>query len=123
MVFTAMLRMRTQEGILTRSIQTAILAAWCTLAFNGIAQTWAHYGGDAGGTRYSSLKQINRENVGQLKVAWTYNTGALKPESPLNRKSAFEATPIMVDGALYLSTPFDQVIALDPATGTERWKF
>ncbi len=62
-------------------------------------------------------------NVAKLHVAWTYHTGALKPQTELNEKAAFEATPILVDGTLYLSTPFNQVIALDPATGAERWIF
>ena len=84
---------------------------------------WSAYGHDPGGTRYSPLKQITRENVARLKVAWTYHTGALQPETLSNEKAAFEATPILVDGTLYLSTPFNQVIALDPATGAEKWKF
>jgi len=84
---------------------------------------WSAYGHDPGGTRYSQLKQVTRANVGKLKVAWTYHTGALQPETRLNEKAAFEATPILVDGALYLSTPYNQVIALDPATGAEKWKF
>jgi len=61
-----------------------------------------------------AAEQITRENIGELKVAWTYHTGALQPESDLNRKAAFEATAILVDGMLLLSTPFDQVIALIP---------
>lgn len=61
--------------------------------------------------------------MSQLKVAWTYHTGALQPETALNQKAAFEATPILVDGTLYLSTPFNQVIALDPGSGAEKWKF
>src|SRR5579871_715111 len=84
---------------------------------------WPAYGRDAGGTRYSPLKQITRENVGQLKTAWVYHTGALQPETARNEKAAFEATPILVDGTLYLSTPFNQVIALDPGTGAEKWKY
>lgn len=84
---------------------------------------WPTYGRDAGGTRYSPLKQVTRENVGKLKAVWTYHTGALQPKTELNEKAAFEATPILVEGVLYLSTPFNQVIALDPATGAERWKF
>jgi glucose dehydrogenase len=76
---------------------------------------WASYGHDAGGTRYSAAMQINRDNVGQLKVAWTYRTGALDGiDDDLKRNAAFEATPILVDGRLYLSTPFDHVIALEP---------
>lgn len=84
---------------------------------------WTAYGRDAGGTRYSPLAQITRQNVTQLKPAWEYHTGALSPKSDLNSKAAFEATPILVDGTLYLSTPFNQVIALDPVTGKERWKY
>jgi quinoprotein glucose dehydrogenase len=84
---------------------------------------WPAYGGNAGGTRYSPLKQITRENIAGLKVAWTYHTGALEPQTSLNEKAAFEATPILIDGTLFLSTPYNQVIALDPQTGAEKWKF
>ena len=84
---------------------------------------WSFYGGDAGGTRYSGLKQITRQNVRDLRPVWTYRTGALQPQTPLNDKAAFEATPILVDGALYLSTPFNQVIALDPGSGAEKWTY
>jgi quinoprotein glucose dehydrogenase len=84
---------------------------------------WSAYGRDAGGTRFSPAAQITRQNVMQLKQTWEYHTGALKPETHLKSSAAFEATPILVDGTLYLSTPFDQVIALDPATGKERWVF
>jgi quinoprotein glucose dehydrogenase len=84
---------------------------------------WSAYGRDAGGTRYSPLAQVTKQNVTQLKPAWEYHTGSLDLKSDLNSKAAFEATPIMIDGTLYLSTPFNQVIALDPATGKQRWKF
>src|SRR5271170_3352068 len=84
---------------------------------------WANYGRDPGGSRYSPLKEITRQNVTGLKAIWEYHTGALIPDTHLKDKAAFEATPIVVDGTMYLSTPFDQVIALDPATGKERWKF
>ena len=84
--------------------------------------TWPSYGNDPGGGRYSPLAQINRSNVAQLQVAWTHRTGALQPETPLNKKAAFEATPILVEGKLFLSTPFNQVIALDPRTGAKLWE-
>jgi len=93
------------------------------LAFSASDNDWPAYGHDAGGTRYSPLAQITRDNVARLKPAWEYHTGALKPDTGLNRKAAFEATPILVEGTLYLSTPFDQVIALDPSSGKERWVF
>lgn len=84
---------------------------------------WPAYGRDGGGTRYSPLDGINRRNVSQLKVAWTYRTGEAEAKVRLREKSAFEATPLLVDGTLYLSTPFNRVIALDPVTGAERWKY
>jgi quinoprotein glucose dehydrogenase len=83
---------------------------------------WPAYGRDAGGSRFSPAAQITRSNVNQLHVAWTYHTGAI-PQTSAGRKSAFEATPILVDGVLYLSTPFNRVVALDPQTGAERWTY
>ena len=94
----------------------------CAAAANA-GDTWTAYGGGAGGTRYSSLQQVTRQNVGKLTIAWTYRTGALEPKSDLNEKAAFEATPILVDGTLYLATPFNQVIALDPGTGKALWTY
>lgn len=84
---------------------------------------WPHYGGAAGGTRYAPAAQITPENVDRLEIAWQYRTGALDQPSRLDEKAAFEATPIHVNGRLLLSTPFNQVIALDPQTGRELWKF
>jgi quinoprotein glucose dehydrogenase len=84
---------------------------------------WPAYGRDPGGSRYSPLTQINRENVKELKVTWTYRTGHTDVQARSARNSAFEATPILVDGTLYLSTPFSRVIALDPETGKQRWAY
>jgi quinoprotein glucose dehydrogenase len=84
---------------------------------------WPAYGRDAGGTRYSPLRQISRDSVKDLKIAWTYQTGEAGRTGADARKSAFEATPIFVDGTLYVSTPFNRVIALDPETGKERWTY
>ena len=84
---------------------------------------WSTYGSDPGGTRYSASVQINRSNVNSLKVAWTYRTGAADTATGLKRKAAFEATPILQDGKLFLSTPYDHVIALNPATGAKLWEY
>jgi quinoprotein glucose dehydrogenase len=84
---------------------------------------WYAYGADAGGTRYSPLDQINSENVDSLTVAWTFRTGELAKGSPVAEKLTFEATPIFFDGALYLSTAFGEVIALDAGTGAKRWSY
>ena len=85
---------------------------------------WPSYGNDIGGTRYSPLAQIDRGNVERLRVAWTYRTGEADGASPGRFAfTAFEATPLMVDGTLFLSTPYNRVIALDPETGRERWRY
>lgn len=94
-----------------------------TMASSGSDGDWPAYGHDGGGTRYSPLGQINRNNVKDLKVAWQYRTGAVNEKGETASKSAFEATPILVDGTLYLSTPFSRVIALDPETGKEKWTY
>jgi quinoprotein glucose dehydrogenase len=112
----------------TRFIHLLLLGALLTthVTPQGVSKggdDWPAYGRDAGGTRYSSLDQINRDNARQLKVAWTYRTGAEDVKSASSGNAAFESTPIVVDGTLYLTTPYSRVIALDPSTGTERWTF
>jgi glucose dehydrogenase len=84
---------------------------------------WPNYGNDPGGMRYSTLAQINRENVAKLKVAWIFHTGDVSDGSGGRKRSGFEATPILVDGTLYFTTPFNRVIALDPETGKQRWAY
>ena len=84
---------------------------------------WATYGGDPGGMRYSPAAQITRENVGRLTPAWTYRTGALAAKTDMVRKAAFESTPILVENRLVLSTPYDHVVALDPARGSRLWEY
>ena len=88
-----------------------------------IDDDWSTYGGDAGGTRFAAFAQITRENVSDLELAWTYRTGELGQRLASADNMAFEATPIFVRDALYLSTPTNIVIALDPTTGRERWRF
>ena len=84
------------------------------------AHEWPAYGRDPGGARNSPLTQITRDNVARLSVAWTHRTGDFARSDDRTR---FEATPLMVDGVLYLSTPFGRAIALDPATGRELWTY
>ena len=88
------------------------------------AEEWHFYGGDAGGSKYSSLDQIDRSNVGRLKVAWEYDTPDFSDGlsgSPI--RSAFEATPLMIGGVLYVPTPMDRLLALDAASGDLQWEF
>src|SRR5215831_6398834 len=90
---------------------------------DGVVADWPYYAGDAGGSRYSQLAQIDRSNVAQLQVAWEYHTGDVSDGSDNRRKSEFETTPIVVDGTMYLTTPFSRVVALDPESGREKWTF
>ena len=82
------------------------------------ATQWPAYGGDAGGHRFAAVDQITPANVGELRLAWVYRTGDLMEHS-----GRFEATPLLVDGTLYVSTPLGRVSALDPTTGRERWTY
>ncbi len=75
---------------------------------------WFSYGGDPGGTHYSSLKQITKSNVGNLKEVWRFET----PDP-----GSLETTPLVVDGTMYIVTPRQKVIALDAATGKQKWIF
>ena len=85
--------------------------------------SWPAYGNDPGGTRYSPARQIDRTNVTRLQVVWSYHTGDMQQAVKAREKAAFETTPILVAGKLFLSTPFNHVIALDPASGRKVWEF
>jgi quinoprotein glucose dehydrogenase len=80
----------------------------------GAYRTWSGYGGGPEQIRYSSLTQINRKNVTQLQVAWTYDTG---------EGGDLQTQPIVVDGVLFAYSPMQRVLALDAATGAVRWTF
>jgi glucose dehydrogenase len=75
---------------------------------------WPSYGLDLKSQRFSNLSQINQHNVSTLKTAWKVETGV---------KATFQATPIVVNGIMYVSLPFNHVLALDAATGKQLWKY
>jgi quinoprotein glucose dehydrogenase len=111
-----------------RKLRFAALAAGLTgclvfAASSRAADDWAFYGGDAGGMRWSPLDQIDRGNVARLEEAWRIRTGDLDAVPPPPGHMAFQATPILMDGLLVLPTPMGRVLALDPETGAERWRF
>jgi len=105
----------------TRWIAAAGLLA--ALAVPARGDDWPVYGGDAGGARWSPHAQIDRANVAKLAVAWSIHTGDLDAVPPPPRHMAFQATPILVGGLLVLPTPLGRVLALDPESGAERWRF
>ena len=87
------------------------------------ASDWGFYGGDAFGQHFSSLDQIKRENVTDLRVAWTFRTGELGDSLAQRSKLTFEATPVLAFGLLYVETATNIVIALDPETGVQKWRY
>ncbi len=88
------------------------------------AAAWDYWGGDAGGTRFSKLDQITPANVDRLVRAWDYRTGDLASRPPeAMKRTKFEATPLFVEDSLILCSPFNEVIALDPGTGVQKWRF
>jgi quinoprotein glucose dehydrogenase len=100
------------------SIGISLLFSTCETKTSDIDYTdWSHYGGPSDGSRYSSLAQITKENVGQLEIAWRYNTG------DVTERSQIQCQPIVVNGLLYGSTPTLNVFALNAETGKEVWRF
>jgi quinoprotein glucose dehydrogenase len=80
-------------------------------------RTWSIFGGGHDNIHYSKLDQINRDNVAKLEVAWTFDSGDAHPQSEM------ECNPIVVNGVMYATTPSGDVVALDAATGTLKWRF
>ncbi len=83
---------------------------------------WHHYGRTPYGQRYSPLSQITTGNVGKLKVAWQYQTGDLKGPDDVT-ETTYQVTPLKVKDTLYLCTPHNWAIALEAASGREKWKY
>lgn len=84
---------------------------------------WPFYAGDAGSTRYSALDQINIGNVNDLELAWRWDSvdADILEKAKNIRPGYFKNTPLMVDGILYVTTPLNQIAALDPGTGETLW--
>ena len=107
------LRICMLAGLLGGSVLTGGLA----LAAPG--DNWPNYGNDRGAQRYSPLTQITPANVTSLKVAWTYH---MKP-ADATRVATTQTTPLVVDGVMYLGSPYGNIVALDPVSGKELWSY
>src|SRR5262249_49685201 len=84
---------------------------------------WLYWGGDPGGMKYSALTDITPSNVQQLKVAWEWKHWETPLEEFGTTPGYFENTPLMIDGVLYVTTPYNSMAALDAETGRELWRF
>jgi quinoprotein glucose dehydrogenase len=85
---------------------------------------WEHWGGDRGGTRFSPLAQITPPNVGNLVRAWEFRTGDLDARAPaVMARTKFQATPLFVEDSIIFCSPLNEVIALDPGSGAQKWRY
>jgi quinoprotein glucose dehydrogenase len=84
---------------------------------------WLYYGGDPGGAKYSMLTDITLANVQRLAVAWQWKHWETPLEQYKTSPGFFESTPLMIDGTLYVTTPFNSIAALDAESGRELWRF
>jgi len=120
---------RPNVGTIARMTRSPITAALLVLLAAGPAMGdgWAYYGGDPGAGRFSPLQQIDRGNVGELREAWQWRHGDLDRHPDRRGFAGFQATPILLPdaagGHLVVCTPFNRIVALDPATGRERWSY
>jgi quinoprotein glucose dehydrogenase len=105
----------------------AVAATVAVAVFHGHAQDrrqeWPVYGGDAGATRYSPLTDIHRGNVASLQVAWTWKPAERALPEYGTQPGTFQNTPLMIDDVLYVSTPYNRVVALEARTGRELWRY
>ena len=83
------------------------------------AQDWPHYGNDLGGSRFSALAQIDSSNVGALTRAWSFSLG----KEPSGEPAPFEATPLKVGNRLFVCSGYNDIVALDPESGKQIWRF
>lgn len=86
---------------------------------NDAHDEWHFYAQNPGGLRFSALDQINKSNVSQLQQAWVYQTGDIADGGA----HYTECTPLVIDGVMYIITPFSRLIAIDALTGKELWRF
>lgn len=88
------------------------------------AQDWPQWGGDSGGKRFADVPALNPETVVRLEEAWRIETGDKSDgEGAFSSTSSFKSTPILLANRLIVTTPFNRVVALDPGTGKELWRF
>jgi quinoprotein glucose dehydrogenase len=106
-----------------RRVAVAALVVATLLTVTASAQQWPHYAGDQAASHYSPLNQITAANVGRLAIAWEWKPGEKALAEFGTRPGAFQNTPLMIDGVLYVSTPYNQVAALDAGSGKELWRY
>src|SRR5579862_181595 len=104
------------------SLAAAAAALSCMSADRG-STDWPFWGGDQGSAHYSTLTGIHKENVSQLRQAWIWKTGETDLKEYGTRPGMFEDTPLVIDNVMYVTTPYNKIVALNPETGAEIWSY
>ena len=114
----------------TRRYRVILTTIACLAAPLSLAQDWPSYGGDNGSSKYSPLDQIDASNVSRLQQAWSWDSvdnetvaANLAAGNARTVPADYKATPIVIDGTMYVSTSFGRVLALNAATGEPLWQF
>jgi quinoprotein glucose dehydrogenase len=112
------------RGMKSKAVCTVALLATLNVAAQDKPMIeWPFYGGDQAGTKYSAAADINRETVGRLDVAWTWKPDEKALADYRTQPGAFQNTPLMIDNVLYVSTPYNRVVALDAENGKQLWAY
>jgi quinoprotein glucose dehydrogenase len=102
---------------------TAALTGLLSISADRGSTDWPFWGGDQGGAHYSTLTVINKQNVSKLSQAWVWKTGETELSEYGTRPGMFENTPVVIDNVMYVTTPYNKVVALNPETGAEIWSY
>ncbi|WP_372809789.1 pyrroloquinoline quinone-dependent dehydrogenase [Litorivivens sp.] len=111
---------------LTVALAASLALSACTkpdLTYSGPQADWPVIGQNSAGQRYSALNQIDRKNVKYLKPAWTYQLKDFSDGGETHGATALQLTPLVVNDTMYVCTPYNRVISLNPETGEEHWAY
>ena len=114
---------RTRAAAIIAAVLAAAVGAPAAQENNDGIVEWPYVGADQASSKYSPLTDINRSNVDQLEVAWTWEPNELPSQEFGVRPGRFEVMPLMIDNVVYVSTMFARVVAIDAETGDELWTF
>jgi quinoprotein glucose dehydrogenase len=106
-----------------RRIPPLLIAAAAALPATAEQASWTGFHGDLGSRKFSAVESFTPANVDGLERAWEYRSGDVSDGSGDIPETVWSATPVYANGTLYLGTPFYRIVALDPATGAERWTY
>lgn len=109
--------------MMTRLILAALAISMAGSTAHAQQESWTAFHGDLASTKFSNAGSITPDTVRNLERAWEYRTGEVSDGSGDLPETVWSATPVYANNTLYLGTPLYRIVALDPATGAERWTY